>query len=48
MKQQLNNYVEHCFIVEKYRNLYNHIVHLIAAPQMWEKRNLLDLDPPYA
>ena len=48
MKQQLNNYVEHCFIVEKYRNLYNHIIHPIAAPQMWDKRNLADLEPPYA
>ncbi|KAJ8439455.1 LOW QUALITY PROTEIN: hypothetical protein Cgig2_008486 [Carnegiea gigantea] len=30
------------------RNLYNHIIHPIAAPQMQEKRNLPDLDPPYA
>ena len=48
MKQQLEDYVEDFFTVEKYRNLYNHIVHPIAAPQMWEKRNFPDLDPPYA
>ncbi|KAJ8438843.1 hypothetical protein Cgig2_023035 [Carnegiea gigantea] len=30
------------------RNLYNHIVHPIASSQMWEKRSLPDLDPPYA
>jgi len=48
MKQQLEDYVEDYFTVKKYKNLYNHIVHPIAAPQMWEKRNLPDLDPPYA
>lgn len=48
MKQQLEDYVDDCFTVEKYRNLYSHIIHPIAAPQMWEKRNLPDLDPPYA
>ncbi|KAJ8438929.1 hypothetical protein Cgig2_033816 [Carnegiea gigantea] len=48
MKQQLEDYVEDCFTVEKYKNLYNHIVHPIVAPQMWEKRNLPNLDPPYA
>ncbi|KAJ8436431.1 hypothetical protein Cgig2_013472 [Carnegiea gigantea] len=35
-------------LMEKYRNLYNYIVHPIAAPRMWEKRNLPNLDPPYA
>jgi len=48
MKQQLEDYMEDCFTVEKYRNLYNHIVHPIAALQMWEKRTLPDLDQPYA
>ncbi|KAJ8448910.1 LOW QUALITY PROTEIN: hypothetical protein Cgig2_030766 [Carnegiea gigantea] len=32
MKQQLEDYVEDCFTVEKYKNLYNHIIHPIAAP----------------
>ncbi|KAJ8430684.1 LOW QUALITY PROTEIN: hypothetical protein Cgig2_024549 [Carnegiea gigantea] len=32
MKQQLDDYVEGCFTVEKYRNLHNHIVQPIAAP----------------
>ncbi|KAJ8448871.1 hypothetical protein Cgig2_030727 [Carnegiea gigantea] len=45
MKQQLEDYVEGYFTLEKYRNLYSHIVHPIAASQMWEKRNLPDLDP---
>ncbi|KAJ8444068.1 LOW QUALITY PROTEIN: hypothetical protein Cgig2_030925 [Carnegiea gigantea] len=44
----LEDYVEDCFTVEKYKNLYNQIVHPIATPQIWEKRNFPDLDPPYA
>jgi len=48
MKPQLEDYVDECFSVDTYQNLCNHIVHLVAAPQMWEKRNLLALDPPYA
>jgi len=40
MKQQLEDYVDDCFTVDTYKNLYNHIVHPITAPQMWEKRNL--------
>ncbi|KAJ8420926.1 hypothetical protein Cgig2_030220 [Carnegiea gigantea] len=38
MKQQLEDYMEDYFTLEKYRNLYNHI----------EKRNLPNLNQPYA
>ena len=44
-KLQLEDNVDDCFNVDTYKNLYNHIVHPIAAPQMWEKRNLPELDP---
>jgi len=47
MKQQLEDYVDDCFTVDTYRQLYNHIVHPISAPQMWESRDLPTLDPPY-
>jgi len=45
MKQWLEDYVEDCFTVNEYKNLYNHIVHPIIAPQIWEKRNFPELDP---
>jgi len=45
MKQQLEDYVDDCFTVDTYRHLYNHIVHPISAPQMWERRDLPTLDP---
>ena len=48
MKQQLEDYVEDCFIVDKYKNLYNPIVHPMATLQMWEKRNLPVLDHLFA
>ena len=47
MKQQVEDYVDDCFTVDTYKNLYNHIVHPISAPQMWETRNLPTLDPPH-
>ncbi|KAJ8421207.1 LOW QUALITY PROTEIN: hypothetical protein Cgig2_025005 [Carnegiea gigantea] len=45
IKQQLEDYAEDDFAMEKYRNLYIHIVHPIGALQMWDKRNLPNLDP---
>ncbi|KAJ8435902.1 hypothetical protein Cgig2_010259 [Carnegiea gigantea] len=45
---KLEDYVEDCFNVDKYRNLYSHIVHSIVASQMWDKRNSPDLEAPYA
>jgi len=48
MKQHTEDYVDDCFTVDMtYKHLYNHIVHPISAPQMWEKRNLPTLDPSY-
>ncbi|KAJ8428682.1 hypothetical protein Cgig2_006356 [Carnegiea gigantea] len=34
MKQQVRDYIKDCFTVKKYRNLYNHILLPILAPQM--------------
>lgn len=47
MKRNPEDYVDHCYNVETYRNLYNRIVHPISDPIMWNPRpNLPELDPP--
>ncbi|VFQ87781.1 unnamed protein product [Cuscuta campestris] len=46
MNENLENYCEDWFSVEKYRRLYDRIIHPIPDPCMWGESSLPKLDPP--
>ncbi|VFQ62669.1 unnamed protein product [Cuscuta campestris] len=48
MNENLENYCEDWFSVEKYRRLYDGIIHPIPDPCMWGESSLPKLDPPKA
>ena len=47
MNQKLEDYCAHWFLVEKYRKLYDGIIHPIPDSCMWGETSLLRLDPPF-
>ena len=47
MNQKLEDYCAHWFLVEKYRKLYDGIIHPIPDSCMWGETSLPSLDPPF-
>jgi len=47
MNQQLDDYCSQWFSTQKYRNLYDGIIHPISDPCMWGETTLPVLDPPH-
>ena len=47
MNHSLDDYCSHWFSTEKYKNLYDAIIHPISDPCMWGDTTLPVLDPPY-
>ena len=47
MNYSLDEYYAEWFLVDKYRKLYDSIIHPILDPHMWGETNLPTLDPPF-